>query len=85
MIIAARIDLVEQSAEIHESEARTLRLLFAAPPAHADWPAGASSTQAEHDRMILVAGQLRRMATEMRAELDQMTEIGGASALARAG
>ena len=76
MILAARIDVAERAADLLEAEARTLRLMHTVAPAH-DWAPDDSTAQADHDRMLLTARQLRTMAGEMRIEIDLMERMSG--------
>ena len=61
---AARIALIERSAEIHEEEARNLRLRDGKPLVGSD--------QANHDDMLLHANSLRNLANEMRGEAERL-------------
>jgi len=77
MILAARIDLAETAADLIEQQATDLRMAHTAGQDH-QWTADDNSTaRAEHDRLLLVASQMRTMARELRDELDQMTGIIG--------
>lgn len=71
MILIARIELIELSAQMHADEADNLRRSHTIAPAH-QWLPNDSAAQAEHDRLLLVAHQLRSLAAEMRRELAMM-------------
>lgn len=76
MILAARIDLIERSADLHEGEADCLRRSHTLAPHHLLAPDD-STAQSEHDQLLLVAHQLRAMARQMRVELDMMERVTG--------
>lgn len=78
MILAARIDIIESAIELIDGSARDLRRAHTLPP-HAVWPPEDSVAQADHDRMLLIAHQLRTMVVEMRTEIDLMERISGVS------
>ena len=78
MMLAARIDLADTTADLIEQQAHNLRLTHTLGPDH-QWPADDNTTaRAEHDRLLLVACQMREMAREMRTEIDLMERITGA-------
>lgn len=76
MILAARIAIIQRSAEMHEAEADCLRRMHTLPPHH-QWSPDDSTAQAEHDQMLLVAHQLRQLARELQIELDWMHLVTG--------
>lgn len=77
MILAARIAHCDSAADLLEQQAHESRLAKTPAPDH-QWASDDNcSERADHDRLLVVAEQMRRMAREMRRELDQMERITG--------
>lgn len=81
MNLAARISLIERSAEMHEAEADCLRRMHTLAPHH-QWEPDDSTAQADHDQMLLVSHQLRQLARELHKELDWMHLVTGTNRIA---